>query len=393
MAGKPMPGSIPAFEFATASRILFGEGERRKIGELAAQFGRQAFLVVGHLGEAARQLEQGLTGQGLETTIFQVKSEPSVETIRSATAQARQANCELVVGFGGGSAMDTAKAVAAMVSNPGDVTDYLEVIGKGQALQKPCLPVLAIPTTAGTGSEVTRNAVIGSPDKHVKVSLRSASMLPKVALVDPELTYSLPAEVTFSTGLDALTQLIEPFVSIFANPLTDSLCREGMLRARRALPSLADDLSDREARRDMALASLFGGLALANAKLGAVHGFAGTIGGMVPVPHGAICARLLPLVMEANVRALASRGLPDGLERYRQVAVLLTGDPQAQPLDGAAWAGALIERLNIPSLGSYGLPPAYIQVVVEKSERSSSMRGNPLQLSSNELTGILQRAM
>ena len=350
-------------------------------------------VIVGYLGAAYRQLEQDLEEAGVVYSLYEVHTEPTVEVVRSATWQARQDECELVIGFGGGSAMDTAKAVGAMLANPGEVSDYLEVIGQGRQLKKTSAPVLAIPTTAGTGSEVTRNAVIGSPNQGVKVSMRSAGMLPKVALVDPELTYSLPAELTFSTGLDALTQLIEPFVSIYANPLTDSLCRQGMHLASRALPALAEDLKDSAARREMSLASLFGGLALANAKLGAVHGFAGTIGGMISAPHGAICARLLPLVMAANIRALKGQAGEQALGRYREVAAILTGDSLAVPHDGADWTAALIERLNIPLLSAYGLGRDDIPEVVEKSGRSSSMRGNPILLRPTELTDILLQAL
>ena len=387
-----MTGLGSRFEFATAGRIVFGEGEYRRAGHLAAELGNRALIVAGYTGDSFQQLERSLDEQNIEYSRVAVQSEPIYTSIRATTEQARQAKCDFVIGFGGGSAIDTAKAVAAMLTNPGDVTDYLEVIGLGKQLSQPSAPILAIPTTAGTGSEVTRNAVIGSPENRVKVSLRSASMLPKIALIDPELTYSLPAGVTFSTGLDALTQLIEPFVSRFANPLTDGLCREGIRRAAGALPALVQDLTDQRARRDMALASLLGGLALANAKLGAVHGFAGTIGGMVPAPHGAVCARLLPPVMAANIQALLSRGASGDLGRYHEVAVILSGNPQAQPLDGIAWVEALVEELPIPPLRTYGLTRADLADVIEKSERSSSMRGNPIQLTRPELGEILNQA-
>jgi alcohol dehydrogenase class IV len=235
-----------------------------------------------------------------------------------------------VIGLGGGSVLDAAKAIAALMTNGGHPLDYLEVVGRGQALRVPAAAMIAIPTTAGTGTEVTRNAVLGSPEHHVKVSLRSPLMLPRLALVDPELTYDLPPALTASTGLDALTQLLEPFVSHQGNPMTDALCREGLRRAAQALPRVFANGQDRAAREDMALASLFGGLALANAKLGAVHGLAAPIGGMFPAPHGAVCAALLPHVMAINVRALRDRQ-PDAeaLRRYDQAAQLLTGNAAA----------------------------------------------------------------
>ena len=197
-----------------------------------------------------------------------------------------------------------------MLTNGGRLLDYLEVVGGGQPLARPSAPCIAIPTTAGTGSEVTRNAVLSAPDQRVKVSLRSPLMLPRLAVVDPTLTQGLPRSITASTGLDALTQLIEPYVSCRANPATDAWCVEGLRRASGALRRACDDGADVDAREQMALASLFSGFALANAGLGAVHGFAGTIGGMFDAPHGAICAALLPHVMAGNLRALASRGAP-----------------------------------------------------------------------------------
>ncbi len=260
-----------------------------------------------------------------------------------------------MIGLGGGSAIDSAKAIAALATNPGEPLDYIEVIGAGKPLRVPPLPVLAIPTTAGTGSEVTRNAVISSEEHHVKASLRSPLILPKVALVDPELTYSLPRLITAWTGSDALTQLIEPFVSNAANPLTDALCRDGIKRISRSLRTACDYPEDAAAREDMALASLFGGLALANARLGAVHGFAGVIGGMYEAPHGAICARLLPIVMEANIRALRERSSNHpALERYARIARLLTGK-KASPEAGEDFLIQWMTDFQIPGLGSYGL--------------------------------------
>lgn len=206
------------------------------------------------------------------------------------------------------------------MANGGDPLDYAEVIGHGRPLERRSLPLIAIPTTAGTGAEVTRNAVIGSPEHRVKVSLRSPLMLPEVAIVDPELTRDLPPALTASTGLDALTQLIEPLVSCRTNPLTDALCRSGIQRAARSLRRAVEHGEDLVAREDMSLASLFSGLALANAALGAVHGLTGPLGGMFEASHGALCASLLPAVMEANVRALRHRAgtpRPAALQRDR----------------------------------------------------------------------------
>jgi len=295
--------------------------------------------------------------------------------------------------MGGGSTLDTGKAVAALFTNPGDIYDHLEIIGKGQPLEKPSATYIAIPTTAGTGSEVTRNAVIKVPEKRVKVSLRSPYMLPQIAVVDPELAYSLPPSVTASTGMDALTQLIEPFVCNSPTPLTDALCRDGIARAARSLRRACEDGKDAAAREGMSLASLFGGMALANARLGAVHGMANPIGGMCNAPHGAVCARLLPGVMEANLRALRLRQ-PDSpaIARYTEVARLLTGNPAASAEDGTTWVRELCQALNIRSLADYGLKPEDHPALVEQSQKANSMKGNPIALTDKELLQVLEAA-
>jgi alcohol dehydrogenase class IV len=256
------------------------------------------------------------------------------------------------------------------------------------------LTYIAIPTTAGTGSEITRNAVIESPEHGVKVSLRSPLILPSLALVDPELTYELPPAVTASTGLDALTQLIEPFVSVKANPMIDAICREGMNRAARSLRRAYENGADIEAREGMSLASLFGGLALANAALGAVHGFAGPLGGMLHAPHGAICARLLPLVMDANLKALETREpRHPALARYVEVAQILTGNKKSTAHDGVTWVSGLVHDLYIPALSAYGMTRERFPEAVEKTMKASSFKGNPIPLMEAELLGILEMAM
>jgi alcohol dehydrogenase class IV len=385
------------FEFATASRIKFGAGTFKESGRLAKEFGRRALVACGLGCERAAPLLDLLAEAGVEAVLFSVEGEPDVSAIERGTRVALQADCDLVIGFGGGSAIDSAKAVGVLATNlagGGEIYDYLEVIGAGRALEKPSLPCIAIPTTAGTGAEVTRNAVIGAPDQQLKVSLRSPSMLPRLALVDPELTYSLPPEITAATGLDALTQLIEPFVSRAANPLTDALCREGMRRAARSLRRAYHAGSDPESREGMALASLFGGLALANAKLGAVHGFAGPVGGAAPAPHGAVCARLLPLVMEVNLRALKARQPDDPvILRYEEIAQTLTGNEGAEAEEGPAWVRELAAELGISPLSTYGLESGDIPQLVEKSARASSMQGNPIQLTAGEMEEIMERAL
>src|SRR5579863_1626122 len=327
------------FEFATAGRIVFGAGTFAQLNGIVAGFGKRPLIVTG------RRPIEGLAGAH-----FAVAGEPTIILIREGVSAFRDAACDCVVSIGGGSAIDAGKAIAAAAANSGDLLDYLEVIGRGQPLQSPPTPFIAVPTTAGTGSEVTRNAVLGSPQHGVKVSLRSPLMLPRVAIVDPELTRGLPPPITASTGLDALTQLIEPYVSWRANALIDSLCLDGIRHASASLLRAFRDGSDMEARNGMAYASLLGGLALANAGLGVVHGFAAPIGGMFDAPHGAVCAALLPAGMSANIRALRERGpQSSALERYGEIARILTKDPGAIPEDGAEWIGTLTVQLAIPS--------------------------------------------
>jgi alcohol dehydrogenase class IV len=381
------------FEFATATRIVFGAGTLREVGPLARELAPGALVVTGTNPRLAELLLALLREHGVEAFDFPVPGEPEIETVRQGVALAKQEKCGLVIAVGGGSALDAGKAIAAMLTNTGELLDYLEVIGGGKALAKPSAPFIAIPTTAGTGSEATRNAVLASPEHHVKVSLRSPFMLPKVAVVDPELTYDLPPALTASTGLDALTQLIEPYVCSRANPMTDALCVEGIRRAARSLRAVFADGRNAAARSDMAVASLFGGLALANAGLGAVHGFAGPIGGQFPAPHGAVCAALLPHVMEANLRALRQRQpAAQTLPRYEEVARLLTGHASATAEAGVEWVRKLVAELRIPSLGHYGLKREHTTELVEKASQASSMKANPITLTPDELGGILERA-
>jgi len=381
------------FEFATSQKIVFGPGTVHEAAPAACAFGQRALVVVNSL-ERAAALIADLQSAGLAPLPCLVSDEPDVAAVLDATQQARQAGCDVVVAMGGGSALDTGKAVAALLTNPGEIGEYLEVIGKGQPVTLPGAACIAIPTTAGTGTEVTRNAVLTIREKRVKVSLRGPGLLTRLAIVDPELSYSLPPELTASTGMDALTQLVEPFVSNAANPLTDSICREGMRRAARSLAQACAHGDDPAAREDMSLAALFGGLALANARLGAVHGMAGPIGGLCHAPHGAVCARLLPLIMSANLRALRSRQ-PDSpaLERYTELGRILTGSERASAEDGAAWVAGLAQTIGIRPLGAYSLAREDFPALVEQSQKASSMKGNPLLLTDGELTGVLEAAI
>ncbi len=377
-----------------ADRIIFGAGTIQKVGELAVRMGRKALIVLGKDASRAERLIVHLHSSGLITEVLQVESEPAVSEIQAGVNFARASQIDLVIGFGGGSALDAGKAIAGLVTNPGEIYDYLEVVGAGAPLTEKPLPYIAIPTTAGTGSEVTRNAVLSVPDKQVKVSLRSPLMFPKIALIDPELTHSLPADVTAYTGMDALTQLVEPYVSNRANQFTDLYCEEGIKLTGTSLERACMNGNDAAARLDMAMASLFGGLALANAKLGAVHGLAAVLGAMFQAPHGALCARLLPEVMQINIRVLSERAPARiYMDRYASIARILTSRQGAGVQDGVRWVKQLSERLVIPGLSVYGVKVALFPVIIEKAQQASSMKGNPVELTPEELVEILQLAL
>lgn len=389
------------FEFATATRILFGPGKVQALSEWVAAAGHRALLLSSRTlaqREVLGQVRRALAAAGVEVTELVLSGEPTVETVDATTEQARAAGCEVVVALGGGSVVDAGKAVAGLLANGGSALDYLEVVGRGQTLTRPALPLLAVPTTAGTGAEVTRNAVLSVPERQVKASLRSPYLLPQVALVDPQLTFSLPPAITASTGLDALTQLLEAYVTRRANPLSDALARAGLQRVVPALRRAYWKGDDAAARTEMSLASLLSGLALANAGLGAVHGLAASVGGAFPLPHGAACAALLPYVVEQNVRALQSRA-PDhpALTKYVEALAELLGQrlgSEAEILTaGVALLQDLRVELKIPSLGHFGVTPAAVPALVAEAERASSTKGNPIPLTTEELTEVLQRAL
>ncbi|MBW6534209.1 MAG: iron-containing alcohol dehydrogenase [Mariniphaga sp.] len=377
------------FEFATATQVVFGNGTVSKIPQLLQGMGHNVFLVTGKNPDRAKFLTENLEAEGFSVIHFRIEKEPDTEMISKGVNLAREKDCDAVLGFGGGSVIDSAKAIAALAPNKGDLLDYLEVIGKGKKLEEKPLPFIAIPTTAGTGAEVTKNSVIHSPEHHVKVSLRSPLMFPDVAVVDPELTLSMPPEISATTGMDALTHLLETFVSNQANPFIDMLCREGMHRISVSLKKVYENGDDLKARQDMAFAAMLGGMALANVKLGAVHGFAGPMGGMFPVPHGAVCAALLPAVMEVNIKALEEQNQNQWLEKYNEVARILTGNSKAIAADGIQWAKNMVDVLKIPNLSTFGLSVSDFPILIEKAKNASSMKGNPVLLSDEQLMKVL----
>ena len=388
------------FEFATAGRILFGPGTHRELAELCAPLGRRALLVTGR-GAREREPAAGLINdleQRLSAVVAPVQGEPTTASVEALGQQAKETGCNMVIGIGGGSVLDAAKAAAALASNPGRAMDYLEVVGLGKPLESPALPILAVPTTAGTGSEVTRNAVVGSPEHRVKASIRHPSMLPRLALVDPLLTHTSPPSVTASSGLDALTQLLEAYVSVRAQPMTDGFCTEGLARVGWALRRAYADPGDAEAREAMSTASLLSGLALSNAGLGAVHGIAGVIGGAFDAPHGAVCAALLPTVTSINVWFLRKRDpTSTALQRYSRAAEILfpstgrKGPPRAEAL--VDHLDELVQSLSIPGLSHYGVSEGDIPTIAAQAMKANSTRGNPIVLEQGGLEKAISAAI
>lgn len=380
---------MTAFDLALPRKVVFGPGRAAELAGIMASLGSRVLLCTG--SDPSRHLH--LLGDVEPAAVVRVTREPLVDDARSALDEARAAGADSVVAIGGGSVLDLAKAVAVLLGNGTDPLDHLEVVGRGLPIERPAVPYVAVPTTAGTGAEATANAVLGAPEHGRKASIRSPHMLAAVALVDPLLTLPCPPAVTASSGLDALTQCLEPFVSPKASPATDAVAADGLRRGARSLRRAYEHGDDRAAREDMALCSLFGGIALANAKLGAVHGVAGVVGGMVDAPHGAVCAALLAPVVEANVRALRERDpASPALDRYAAAARLLTGRDAATVEDAVAWLRETAAALQVPPLRDVGLRPARYAEVAEKSARSSSMQGNPVALTADELVAVLDAA-
>ncbi len=392
---------MASFDFFCLSRVVFGRGTLDRIGALAAGFGRQVLVVTnagqpgdGGLGDRLAGL---LGAEDSLVTWCPQRGEPTVADVEAAVQAARSADCDWVIGLGGGSAIDTAKAVAGLLTNPGSPLDYMEVVGQGRPLQQPAAPWIAIPTTAGTGAEATRNAVIGCPEKRFKASLRSEHLLARLALIDPELAVSAPPEVTAASGLDALCQLVESYTSNRAQPLTDALALHGVSLAAPALPQVWANGADLEAREAMAYAALCSGITLANAGLGAVHGFAAPLGAHFPIPHGTVCARLLPHVVSANIAALAAEsGQHRYLERYAELGRQFTGNRtlgRDEALDNCRqFLFDLVANLAVPPLCEFGLESQHIPGIVALARRASSMRYNPVVLADETLGRILAAA-
>jgi alcohol dehydrogenase class IV len=384
---------VVRFDLAIPADVRFGAGRVSEVPEALLGLGASRVLVItGRTTSRADAVRSALREAGVPSIPFGVATEPSIERVRAAVELLTEAGCDAVLGYGGGSAIDVAKAAAVLATTGTDPREHLEVIGAGRPIERPGVPCVAVPTTAGTGSEVTRNSVLSGGG--VKASLRSPLMLPKVAMVDPDLLVGLPAPSIAASGMDALSQLIEPLLSRRANPFSDALARDGIRRSARSLRrGYEDGMEDAGVREDLALASLLSGMCLANSGLGAVHGIAAAAGARLSAPHGAVCAAVLAAAMEVNLRALRDRA-PEhpAIERMAEVATLLTSQPDASPEDAIAWLQELTAVLSIPGLASYGLNDVEIEAVVTAAQKASSMRGNPIELNDTEVSEIVTRS-
>lgn len=378
------------FQFMTSSRIVFGEGALINSFSTFNQFGYSVLLVTGKDNQRSEPLVNYLKQQNMRYQQVAVLGEPLIAMIEEMAAMGRRFRPDMVISIGGGSVLDAGKALAALIPNQGSVYDYVEVVGRNVPLQAKPLPFIAIPTTSGTGSEVSKNAVLRSAQENVKVSLRSADMLPDLAIIDPTLTYGMDPIMSGCCGMDAFTHLMEAYVCGAPNPLTDMVCEEGLRRLAGAIVSACED-DDPRARSDMSFAAMLGGMALANAKLGAAHGLASSLGGRLSAPHGLITAQLAPYVMQENVLAAREAGRADILNRYRQLACILTGRTDADIADGITWTKRTLERLNLPSVSEYGLCDTLFDQVAEDALLSNAIKGNPLPLNKERLQGILEQ--
>lgn len=375
--------TLPPFGFATAGTIRFGRGVVAEAAPYAASRARRVLVLRSASVAAADELIRTLRLSGDVLDVV-AQGEPDLPGIAANLTPARAFAPDLVIAIGGGATIDHGKALAALVPAPHAALRYLEVVGEGLPLDVAPLPLIAVPTTAGTGTEVTRNAVIGVPEARRKVSLRDPRLYPALALIDPDLCLSCPKPVTLASGLDAITQVIEPFLCSRPNPMTDALCRDAIPRGLRALRRLLDT-GDPQAWDDMALTSVFGGTALANAGLGAVHGFAGVIGGQTGAGHGAICGTLLVPVLDANMRAVSAGSQAAARIAWVQDQISTEfGSPDAF----AAWS----RDHGLSRLADLGVRTEDHAALAKDARLSSSYKANPTDLDMETLQTILKAA-
>ncbi len=376
------------FQFMTSTRIIFGEGSLSASLTLLNQFGYSVLLVTGQNLERASPLVDYLESQSMRYQHLVIHGEPNIKMVEEAALSARRFKPDMVVAFGGGSAIDLGKALAAIIPNQGDLYDYVEVVGRNVPLKAKPIPFIAIPTTASTGAEVTKNAVLKSGQDQVKVSLRSPDMLADLAIVDPSLTYGTDVLTSGRGAMDAFTHLMEAYVCGDPNPLTDMICEEGLRRLARSVES-ACVKDSHQAREDLSFAAMLGGMAITNAKLGAAHGLASALGGKLSAPHSVITGRLAPYVMEENISVAEEQQAEDILNRYLKVAQLLLNNEEAKIYDSVIWLKRMLNVLMIPNLSAYGLSNFDLHEVCNDALKSVAIKGNPLPLNYERLMHIL----
>jgi len=395
-----MQASIFAFSLAKIPKIEFASGAIRQLPGLAAQFGCNILLITGGQSfarsAAYQPLMDGFKALALNVVQFAVRSEPSPELVDDAVKQFRSADIDVVVAIGGGSAMDTAKAIAGLLRVGHSVMDYLEGVGPERPYQGPAVPFIAVPTTAGTGSEATKNAVLSRHGlQGFKKSFRDEQLVADIALLDPDLLASCPPRVIAANGMDALTQLLESYVSIKNNVLNNALGRSGLLACREGLLKLYDSQAqDALAREQMAFASLASGINLAQTGLGSVHGLASPLGAYYPIPHGVVCGTLVATATRINIEAMRQREpFNPALSLYAEVAQLLCGQHFKSLDNGLQALIDLLEQwtahLQIARLSDYGVRAEDFELIVANS-RGSSMKTNPIVLTDDEILSILQ---
>ncbi|NOH80470.1 iron-containing alcohol dehydrogenase [Vibrio sp. RE86] len=378
------------FQFMTSTRIIFGEGALQSSLSTLNQFGYSVLLVTGKNLQRANPVIQYLKLQNMRYQHVAISGEPNITMVEETALAGRKFQPDMVVAMGGGSVLDMGKALAAIIPNQGDVYDYVEVVGRSVPLKSKPIPFIAIPTTASTGSEVTKNAVLRSGQDQVKVSLRSPEMLADVAIVDPTLTYGTDPYVSGRGAMDAFTHLMEAYVCGEPNPLTDMICEEGLRRLSQSVIAACMQ-DDHKARADISFAAMLGGMAITNAKLGAAHGLASALGGKLNAPHSVITARLAPYVMSENINAAHRAGRNDLLHRYTRLAQVLTGRVNAHREDSVLWVRMMLDKLDIPALDEFGVCSTSFEQVAEDTLKSVAIKGNPLPLTEERLIYILEQ--
>ncbi|MDC5821406.1 iron-containing alcohol dehydrogenase [Vibrio europaeus] len=378
------------FQFMTSTRIIFGEGALQSSLSVINQYGYSVLLVTGKNTDRASAILHYIKQQNMRYQHVAISGEPNITMIEETALVGRKFKPDMVIAIGGGSVLDMGKALAAVIPNQGDVYDYVEVVGRNVPLKSTPIPFIAIPTTASTGSEVTRNAVLRSGQDQVKVSLRSPDMLADVAIIDPTLTYGTDKLTSGRGAMDAFTHLMEAYVCGDPNPLTDMICEEGLRRLSQSiLPACLQD--DYKARANLSFAAMLGGMAITNAKLGAAHGLASALGGKLDAPHSVITGRLAPFVMTENIKAAKQAGRGDVLYRYSKVAQILTGRVNACRDDAILWVNMMLEKLALPKLDSFGICTTSFEEVADDALKSVAIKGNPLPLTKERLTYILRQ--